>query len=95
MLVYIRRSITALRRVKLEPDDVESICLDVKGCGNSWLLLCVCYRSPRKCKISDFLSSVLAAEKMYTKRKEQAFLSSLCDIPWDTAYTGKPFKANY
>ena len=29
MLVYIRRSITALRRARLEPDSVESICLDV------------------------------------------------------------------
>ena len=75
MLVYIRRSITALRRARLEPDGVESICLDVKGCGNSWFLICACYRSPGKCKISDFLSScVLAAEKMYTKRKEVMFL---------------------
>ena len=78
MLVYIRRSITALRRARLEPDGVESICLDVKGCGNSWFLICACYRSPGKCKISDFLSScVLAAEKMYTKRKEVMFLGDL------------------
>ena len=33
---YIRLSITALRRAKLEPDGVESIRLDVKSCGNSW-----------------------------------------------------------
>ena len=75
MLVYIRRSITALRRARLEPDGVESICLDVKGFGNSWFVICACYRSPVKCKISDFLSScVLAADKMYTKRKEVMFL---------------------
>ena len=75
VLVYIRRSITALRRARLEPDGVESICLDVKGFGNSWFVICACYRSPGKCKISDFLSScVLAAEKMYTKRKEVMFL---------------------
>ena len=42
MLVYIRRSITALRRARLEPDGVESICLDVKGSGNSWFLICAC-----------------------------------------------------
>ena len=29
VLVYIRRSITALRRARLELDGVESICLDV------------------------------------------------------------------
>ena len=75
VLVYIRRSITALRRARLEPDGVESICLDVKGFGNSWFVICACYGSPGKCKISDFLSScVLAAEKMYTKRKEVMFL---------------------
>ena len=43
MLVYIRRSVTAIRRAKPEPDCVESICLDVKGCGNSWFLICACY----------------------------------------------------
>ena len=75
MLVYIRRSITALRRAKLEPEGVELICLDVKGCGNSWFLICACYRSPSKCKISEFLTScVSAAEKMYSKRKEVMFL---------------------
>ena len=45
MLVCIRRSITALR-----------LRLDVKGCGNAWFLICACYRSLGKCKISDFLS---------------------------------------
>ena len=75
VLVYIRRSITALPRARLEPDGVESICLDIKGCVNSWFLICACYRSPGKCKISDFLPScVLAGEKMYTKRKEVMFL---------------------
>ena len=78
MLVYIRRSITALRRARLEPDGVESICLDVKGYGNSWFLICGCCRSPGKCKISDFLSScVLVAGKMYTKRKEVIFIGDL------------------
>ena len=57
MLVYIRRSITALRRARLEPDGVESICsvcLDVKGCGNSWFLICACYRSPDKCTQTSY-----------------------------------------
>ena len=75
MLVYIRRSITALRQARLKPDGVESICLDVKGCGNSWFLICACYCSPGKCKISDSLSScVLVAGRMYTKRKEVMFI---------------------
>ena len=56
MLVYIRSTITAYRRVKLEPVGVESISLDVKGSQNVWFLICACYRSPFKCKISDFIS---------------------------------------
>ena len=75
MLVYIRSTITAYRRVKLEPVGVESICLDVKGNQNVWFLICACYRSPFKCKISDFISScTTAAEHMYAKRKEIIFI---------------------
>ena len=43
LLVYIQSSITVLRRSNLEPAGIESICLDVKGCGNSWFLICACY----------------------------------------------------
>ena len=75
MLVYIRSTIAAYRRVKLEPAGVESICLDVKGSQNVWFLICACYRSPSKCKISDFISScTTAAEHMYAKRKETIFI---------------------
>ena len=71
----VRRTITALRRAKLEPEGVESICLDVKGCDNSWFLIYTSYRSSSKCKISKFLSSCAStAGKMYSKRKEVIFL---------------------
>jgi hypothetical protein len=75
ILVYIRSTITAVRRVNLEPEGIESICLDIKGCGNSWFIVCACYRSPGKCKISDFIPSCVdAAERMYVKRKEIIFI---------------------
>ena len=71
MLVYTRWSITASRQARLEPDGVESICLDIKG----WFLICACYLSPGNCKISDFLSPcVLVAGRMYTKPKEVMFI---------------------
>ena len=64
--------ITAHRKKSLEPTGVESICLDVKGCGNSWFLVCACYRSPNKCKVSDFIPSCSsAAEQIYAKRKKE------------------------
>ena len=51
------------------------LCLDVKGCGNNWFLVCACYRSPGKCKITEFIPAcVSAAERMYAKRKEILFI---------------------
>ena len=41
LLVYIRSSITALRWSNLEPAGIDSIWLDVKGCGSSWFLICL------------------------------------------------------
>ena len=46
LLVYIRSNVTAHRQINLEPEGVESICLDVKGYANNWFLICACYRSP-------------------------------------------------
>ena len=75
LLVYIRSAITAYRQVKLEPEGIESICIDVKGYGNNWFMVCACYRSPGKCKITEFIPAcMLAAERMYAKRKEILFI---------------------
>ena len=58
MLVCIRQVYysPSPSKTRTIPDGVETIRLDVKGCGNAWFLICACYRSPGKCKISDFLS---------------------------------------
>ena len=75
LLVYIRSNVTAHRQINLEPEGVESICLDVKGYANNWFLICACYRSPGKCKITDFIPAcATAAERMYVKRKEIMFI---------------------
>ena len=75
LLAYIRNDLSAYRRLKLESSDIESICLDVKDSNNSRFIVCACYRSPTKCKESDFLASLsTAAENMYNTRKELLLL---------------------
>lgn len=74
MLVYIWWCIIVFCWVKLEFEGVELICIDVKGCGNLWFLICVCYCFFSKCKIFEFLLlCVLVVEKMYLKWKEVVF----------------------
>ena len=63
LLVYIRSNVTAHRQIKLEPDGKESICLDVKGCANNWFLICACYRSPGKCKITEFIPACASMDQ--------------------------------
>jgi len=71
LLVYIRSNVTAHRQINFEPEGVESICLDVKGDAINWFLISACYRSPGKCKITDFIPACAsAAERMYINRKE-------------------------
>lgn len=78
ILVYVRSNISAYRRKKFEPNGVESICLDVKGCGNTWFLVCGCYRSEKICSATDFISACeIAAEQMLAKRKEIIFTGDL------------------
>ena len=75
LLVYIRSNVTAHRQINFEPEGVESICLDVKGYANNWFAICACYRSPGKCKITDFIPACVSeAERMYVKRKEIMFV---------------------
>ena len=77
LLAYIRNDLSAYRRLKLESSNIniESICLDVKDSNNSRFIVCACYRSPTKCKESDFLASPsTATENMYNTRKELLLL---------------------
>lgn len=52
--VYIRNGVSAYRRLKLEPPNMESICIDVKGHNNSRFFVLACYRSPTKNKAEIF-----------------------------------------
>ena len=72
LLVYIRN------RLKLEPADMESICIDVKGHNNSRFIVLACYRSPSKNKPADFLPSLYtAAETLYNARNELLIIGDL------------------
>lgn len=78
LLVYIRNSVSAYRRHKLEPTDMESICIDVKGHNNSRFIVLACYRSPSKNKPADFLPSLYtAAETLYNTRNELLIIGDL------------------
>jgi exonuclease III len=66
MLVYTREELSVYRRKKLEPTDIEAICLDVSDNSKSRFMVCGCYRSPGKCKELEFLTSLSsAAETMF------------------------------
>lgn len=78
LLVYIRNTVIARRQVKMEPENIESICLSFKGNANTWFYVCACYRSPNKCKVTDFISAcTVAADKMLKSKREIVFLGDM------------------
>ena len=78
LLVYIRNGVSAYRRLKLEPPNMESICIDMKGHNNSRFLVLVCYRSPTKNKPADFLPSIYStAESLFNIRNELLIIGDL------------------
>ena len=71
LIAFVREDIPVCRRRNLEPESVESLCLDVMDSKKARFIVCACYRSPKFCKITDFLSSLTSAiELMYTSRQE-------------------------
>ena len=61
------------RQKSFEPEGVE-FCLDIKGYGNAWFMLCGCYHSEIMCNISDFITSCeMTAEGMLAKWKDIIF----------------------
>lgn len=78
LLVYIRSSVSAYRGSKLEPTDMESICIDVKCHNNSRYIALACYRAPTENKPTDFLPSLYsAAESFYNIRNELLIIGDL------------------
>ena len=59
----------------MEPENVESICLNVKGFANTSFYICACYRSPNLGRVSDFISTCsTATDKMLKSKSEIIFL---------------------
>ena len=75
LLVYIRNGIPVYRKRKLEPDNVESICLDVKDSNNCHFLICACYRSPGKCQETDFIASFINATETMSEHEANYYYS--------------------
>ena len=78
LLAYIHTSVIARRQFRMEPENIESICLRVKGTANAWFYVYACYRSPNKCKVSDFISAcAIMTDKMLTSRSEIVLLGDI------------------
>ena len=78
LLVYIRITVVRCRPIKMEPEKIEFICLNVKRNANSWFYVCACYRSPNKCKVYDFISACLiATDKMLKSKSQIVFLGDM------------------
>ena len=70
------------RRRKLEPDNIELICLDIKFFNNARFLARACYSSPSKCKEGDFISSLSCAIQAMCRSRNELLL--LGDFNMDT-----------
>ncbi|PFX29628.1 Fibrinogen C domain-containing protein 1-A [Stylophora pistillata] len=71
LIAFVREDLPVCLRRNLEPESVESLCLDVMDSKKARFIVCACYISPKFCKITDFLSSLTSAiELMYTSRQE-------------------------
>ena len=78
IMAYVRSNITVIRRRKLEPANIKSLSLDVRGNNGVYFMICACYRSPGKCKPTVFLSSMAATlELMFNLRREIVVIGDL------------------
>ena len=73
LLAYIRNDRSAYRHLKLESSDIESTCLNATESNNSRFIVCHCYRSPTKCKKSDFLASLSHLPKICITPERSCF----------------------
>ena len=75
LIAFIREDLRAIHRLTLEPEAVESICLDVMDSRKYRFIVCACYRLPKFCKVLDFISALTSAtELMYRSRRELLLL---------------------
>ena len=91
LLAYIRNDLSAYRRLKLESSDIESICLDVKDSNNSRFIVCACYRSPTKCKESDFLASLSQLPKIFITPERVLLLGDFSMDMYENRDEGRNF----
>ena len=76
LIAFVREDLPVCRRRNLEPESVESLCLDYMEARKARSIVCACYTSPKFCQITDFLSSLTSAtELMYESRQEILLIS--------------------
>ncbi|KAL9986310.1 hypothetical protein ACROYT_G000444 [Oculina patagonica] len=74
LMASVREDLAVIRRRKLEPEQVESICLDVMDSRRSRFIICSCYRSDKMCKPADVLLSVASAIELMHKCRQEVIL---------------------
>ena len=75
LIAFVREDLPVCRRRNMEPESVESLCLDVMDSRKARFIVCARYRPPKFCQITDFLSSLTSAtELMYESRQEILFI---------------------
>ena len=75
MIAFVREDLPVCRRRNLKPESVESLCLDVMDSRKARFIVCACYRSPKFCQITDFLSSLTSATELMCESRQEILLS--------------------
>ena len=66
LLVYIHNSVVARRQPKMEQENIESICLNVKGTENTSFYVCACRTSAHRTS-AEYLTLFLPVQLPQTK----------------------------
>lgn len=74
LIAFELEDLPVCRRHNLEPESIESLCLDLMDSRKARIIVCACYRSPKFCQITDFLSSLTSATELMYKSSQEILL---------------------
>ena len=74
LIAFVREDLPVCRRRNMEPESVESLCLDVMDSRKARFIVCARYRPPKFCQITDFLSSLTSATELMCESRQEILL---------------------
>ena len=74
MIAFVREDLPVCRRRNMEPESVESLCLDVVDSRKAHFIVRACYRPPKFCQITDFLSLLTSATELMCESRQEILL---------------------